>query len=371
MPSSMSRRGFLATGAGVLGTPALVPLLGTRGAPSAVGHGETTRPAATGDPNDYELVWDDFSSGFSTTGPGAKWSVFQIGTFPQGDGIPATGADGLEVVPTGTNPSTGEPAFAWTTGQEHTGGQGAADHAKWYAAANHTSSAGFAGFDAPEGCVLSFGASIRARTFGTEQHPFGAEVADPETDLRLAAAAFAMIDRETNVVFDFFITNHRVYAFYERLPVAGSTYASFSYAMPSAYRTPDQWHDLAVRYDRSAGVATWYVDGEAALTVDRLGFIPDRTNLLLDLGGTQQSAAPRQLSAGFGTFTLLDDKGPDGRGLVRISDQESYYAPDLGSPNPQQFFDGLSLPANRLWGQGAQLETRYLTVSCHPRGTAA
>lgn len=330
----------------------------------------TVSASASPRPAPYRIVWDDFRSGFDYTSPNAKWSLIPTGSLPYGDGTPTTSSQGLTVKSSGTNPVTGKPAFVYTTGQENDGGQGQDDHPKWYAAANHSSTAGYLGFDAVPGQVLTCESTISARTFGTERHPFGSAVRDPHSDLRLAAGAMNLIDLETNIVFDFFITNRRLYAFYERLPRPGSTYASFSYALPVAVRTPNQWHKLSVSYDRSAGTVVWKVDGREVLRVDRIGHLPaDRKNLILDLGGTEEEVAPRQLSCGFGMFTLLDAEAPGAPegGLVRLSSQPNlYFDPDHGAPTPQQFVDDLSLPGNRLWGQGVELKVDYMRVSSVP-----
>ncbi|MER5865966.1 DUF6081 family protein [Kitasatospora sp. NPDC002040] len=325
-----------------------------------------TGAAATGTPADgrYFKVWDNFRNGFDSTGPDARWSLFATGDRPQGDGVPTTSAQGLTVVPPGRNPVTGKPAFSYSTGQENAGGAGTADHVKWYAYANHTASTGYAGFDAVPGQRLSCGARISARSYGNEQHPFGANVTDPQTDLRLGAGAVSMVDFESLMVFDFFITNGKLYAFYERLPQPGRTYAAFSYALPVADRWPGQKHDLSISYDRSAGTVSYRADGREVYKVSTLGFRPaDRSNLVLDLGGTEERVTPRQLSCGIAMFAILDGAGPNGRGLVRLTDQDTYYAPRTGAPTPQTFADEQSLPGNRLWGQGGRLDVERVTVS--------
>ncbi|WP_240139750.1 DUF6081 family protein [Streptomyces sp. MUM 178J] len=320
----------------------------------------------------YDLVWDDFRSGFTTGGPDAKWTLTPTGSLPGGDGVPTTSAAGLRVVPTGVNPRTGAPAFVSTTAQEGDGGAGAYDHLKWYAVADHTSSAGFQGFDAVPGQVLTCSTTLSVRTHGTEQHPFGFLARNPDTDLRLAAGGLSLIDFETGMVFDFFVTNGRIHAFYERLHSPGATYAAFSYALPVADRRPWHIHDLAISYDRSAGTVAWTVDSREVLRVDRIGRLPaDRTHLILDHGGTPETVAPRQLACALGTFTLLDAEEPGSRtpggGLVRLSDHDAFYFdPDRGAPHRQRFADDHSRPENRLWGQGAELNVRRVGVSSLP-----
>ncbi|MGW0701996.1 DUF6081 family protein [Streptomyces sp. NPDC002867] len=311
-------------------------------------------------------TWDDFSGGFDHTGDDAKWSVTPLGSFPHGDGRTSTSRAGLRVVPTGTDPVTGAPAFAYTTGKESAGGDGALDHIKWFALASHRASSGVLGFDATPGTVLTFHSSLSARTFGTERHPFGDAVADPRADLRLAAGAMTTIDQESNMVFDFFVTNSRIYALYERLPTPGADHAAFSYALPVARRSsPDQADDLAISYDRAAGTVVWTVNGREVHKVDRIGFRPtDRTHLVIDLGGREELVTPRQLAPGFGMFTLLDAEGPQADGaLVKLTDTTAYHDPDAGAPAPQTFADPDSRPGSRLWGQGARLDVRRLSVT--------
>ncbi|WP_316525714.1 DUF6081 family protein [Kitasatospora brasiliensis] len=126
------------------------------------------------------VVWDDFRDGFDHRGDGSRWTLTPCGdALPDGDGVVTTTEAGLRVVPTGTNPRTGEPAFVFTTGRESEGGGGGADHLKFFALARHTSKAGILGFDAEPGRVLTIDVTMSARTFGTERHPFGAAAADP------------------------------------------------------------------------------------------------------------------------------------------------------------------------------------------------
>ncbi|MBT2423719.1 hypothetical protein J7F01_16975 [Streptomyces sp. ISL-22] len=358
--SAMRRRsvllGLLAA-ASVPGTPVT----------AAAASGAADPVAADGD----RVVWDDFQGGFDHSGDGSKWTLTPAGdALPDGDGIATTSAAGLRVVPTGVNPRTGEPAFAFTTGRESEGGGGAADHLKFFALARHTSKAGILGFDAEPGRVLTIDVTMSARTFGTEQHPFGAAVANPRTDLRLAAGAMNTADPETLMVFDFFVTNGFIYAFYERLPRPGADYAAFSYALPVARRaTVDQVNNLAVAYDRSAGTVEWKLDGRTVLSVDRIGYKPaDRKHLILDLGGREELVQPRQLAGGFGMFTLLDAEMPGAEGgLVRLSDDLRYYDPDRGAPAQQGFTDPAGLPQHRLWGQGARLDVCQIGVTSAPR----
>lgn len=345
----------------VLSAAALAITLSLSLAPQA-----TAEPADADAASGYSVTWDDFRNGFDTTGDDAKWILTPTGDLPGGDGIPTTSASGLRVAASGTNTVTGAPAFSYTTEPEDRGGAGAYDHLKWYAMANHTSSAGFTGFDTAPGKVLTCDSTFSARTFGTERHPFGADVADPQTDLRLAAGTMSMYDLESSMVFDFFVTNRKIYAFYERLPTPGASYASFSYAVPVADRTPGQKHRLAVSFDKTAGTTVWTIDGREVHRVSKIGHrLPSRTHMVLDHGGAEETVSPRQLSCGLGLFNLLDAEGADNRGLVKVS-SEPAYDPDLGAPYAQRYLDDKSLPQNRLWGQGARIDVSRLGVSSMP-----
>lgn len=323
---------------------------------------------AHGDTGAFRITWDDYHSGFSNSGTDAKWFTPPSGNFQYGDAVESTAPGHLHVVPTGVNPTTHKPAFAYTTGQEADGGQGASDQLKWIAVANHQASSGYLGWDTVDGQVLTCDTTMAVQTFGTEKNPFGRYVSNPNTDPRLAAGTVIALDMETRTVFDFFITNNEIYAFYEKLPVPGDTSAAFSYAVPVAARTPGQVSDFAISLDKSHGVATWKINGRSVLSVNRIGYRAlDRRYLLLDHGGTEHTIMPRQLTCGMGMFTLLDGAMYNAPGLVRLSSQPNFYFKTAtGAPNPQTFFDEHSLSANRLWGQGEQLDLGPMRVSSTP-----
>lgn len=325
----------------------------------------------------YHLVWDDFSGGFTSTGPGAKWAIPGAGPWAADDGLPTTSTGGLRVKPKGANPATGQPAFTGTLPQEPADGQGlpgGLDHVKWLAFTNHTASSGYQGFDAVAGQELSCETRMGGRTYGTANHPFGAKVVDPDDDLRLASVGMPVLDPETSMIFDFFVTNKQVYVFYERLLDSRSrlgNYAAFSYTIPVAGTYAGQQHNYKIAYDRSAGVVRWVLDGREVFRVDRIGdLLPTRRNLMLDNGGVPTVVQPRQLSCGMGLFTILDGARPgaaDDSALVRLSGAaDHYFRPSTGEPTPQTFQDNASLPSSRLFGQGASLSMTHYSVSSVP-----
>ncbi|ONI76447.1 hypothetical protein ALI144C_36695 [Actinosynnema sp. ALI-1.44] len=326
----------------------------------------TTSPA-------YRIVWDDFQQGFNASGENARWAIPSFGTLTPDDGVVTTSRHGLRVDARGVNARTGAPAFTVTMPQDPlTGGL---DHVKWFATTTHVASSGFAGFDAVRGRELSCETRMAARTYGTEAHPFGGLVRDPGTDLRLASVAMNAVDPETGMVFDFFLTNNRIYAFYERGPylrAALGDYAGFSFAIPVGRTAPGQEHDLRIGYDRSSGTVRWYVDKREVYRVHRIGHRIDRKHMMIDYGGVENLVEPRQLNCGMGMFSVLDGAQPGipGSGLVRLANDSSlYFDPVSGHPVQQVFHDERSLPEHRLFGQGASFTMRSLVVSSRPRGT--
>lgn len=323
----------------------------------------------------YRTEWDDFKGPFTVGEADSKWFYLVFGPYVADDGIAQTRGGQLSVVSSGTNAETGAPAFTKTIGQDSDNGglPGGLDHAKWLVYMNHFSSNGYPGFDAVEGQRLACEATIGGRTYGTEDHPFPRNlVDDPNDDLRLAAFALNTVDFETFMVFDFFITNETIYAFYERLPFGQTPdnyYASFSHQIPVAKRNPNQKHKLKIEYDRAEGTVRWYVNNKVVFKVDRLGFLLDRKYLTLDHGGVQQPVVMNQLNCGMGHFTLLDAYRPTDVGLVKLGDVVGYYDPDVGEPVPEQFYDEESELENRLWGQGAKITVKDYYISSTPRPT--
>jgi uncharacterized protein DUF6081 len=330
-------------------------------------------PSPTG--TTYNVVWDDFSKGFTVgdVGTAAKWFYFGAGPFVGNDGVATTSNKGLRVAPPATNPATGLPAFSLTLGQEGAsdnpfGLPGGIDHVKWLVYANAISSAGYPGFDAVPGRELTFDSWVNGQSYGNEQHPFGSAVADPDDDIRLAASAMPTIDFETYLVSDFFLTNKRIYAVYERLPfgrTATDNYAAFTYAIPVADRKPGQQHHLTIGYDRSANVIRWLVNDVEVFRVTRPGFrLPSRQYMILDHGGEERDVACRQRDLGLGMFTLLDAGNPSQQALVQLSSAPGFYfSTTLGSPTPQTFLDPLSQPGSRIWGEGAVLQVQKVRIA--------
>jgi len=321
-----------------------------------------------------QLFHDDFRDGFATEGPHARWFYYGFGPYIGDDGIVTASPGGLRAVASGTNSVNGDPAFVRSLAQEGDNGYGlpgTLDHVKWLAFADHQASTGFNGFDAVPGEVLTCESWMSGRTYGAGGHPFGDTVTNPDDDMRLASVGMPLLDEETSTIFDFFMSNERVYVVYERLPFSRQqlgNYAAFVYQIPVADRQPSDRHHFTISYDRSGGLVRWLLDGEEVFRVDRLGYrLDSRKHLLVDHGGEETLVAPRQLNCGMGMFTALDYGRPDQCALVRISSTENYYfSTATGEPNPQTFLDDASLEPNRLFGQGAEIWVGNYEVSSAP-----
>ncbi|MFC8042155.1 DUF6081 family protein [Nocardia sp. NPDC057353] len=316
-------------------------------------------------------VWDDFSTGFAVDGQDARWFHYGFGPYVGDDAVVTTSAAGLTAVSSGRNADLGTPAFVRSLAQEAENGglPGTLEHVKWLAFAEHESTHGFHGFDAVPGQVLAFESRFGGRTFGTGGHPFGELVEDSEDDLRLASVGMPLLDEETSVIFDFFLSNKRVYAVYERLPFTRGdeqgNFAAFVYQIPVADRSVADLHDFRIAYDPRAGAVSWQLDGTEVLRVDRIGYrLADREHLVVDHGGVETGVTPRQLNCGIGMFAALDYARLGAIAPVRLSGTEGYYySTALGEPAPQRFLDDKSLESNRLFGQGAEVRVEHVTVS--------
>lgn len=326
----------------------VVALVGVALAPNAQARVEPTTHART-------VFHDNFRSGFDTEN---TWSLLPVdspaGALPEGDGIITTSRHGLTVVPTGTNPHTGLPAYAATTGQQSAGGGGSADHIKWLAFPQDVASSGQPGFDVPDTGALTCTTTMAAIGLGVNEQPFGDLVPSPNSDPRLTSGSMITADFETSAIADFSVTNTRIYAVYERLRQPGTTYAAYSYVIPVARRLPWERDTLQIRYDQGGTRVTWLINGRRVLSTDRIGSRAfDRRYLVIDHGGAEEPVDLRQVTCGIGTGTQMDGAGPDGRGLVRIDSTPGFYFdPSRGEPVPQTFVDEHSLASNRLWGQG-------------------
>jgi hypothetical protein len=299
----------------------------------------------------------------------SSWRFFEFGSYKANDGIVSIDGSGVCVRAGGSDPVSGAPMFQRTVSRDCIQGglPATLDHVKWLAYAKATASSGLPGFDAPERGELTFEAELGVTCFGVDRHPFGALVADPNDDLRLACGAMNLLDYESFMVFDFFLTNRSIYAFYERLPFARHSlgnYAAFSYAVKVGNRQPGATSKLGIQYNRGRGEVRWILEGRQVMFVDHIGLpFPQRRNLRLDAGGRPEGVRPRQLACGFGLMTILDFADDAGTGLVRLSSAENeYFDPLIGEPHPARFYDDESRDDHRLFGQGALINVKRYQV---------
>jgi hypothetical protein len=299
-------------------------------------------PAASAAAPSKVLLKDDFRQGLDLTN---TWALLSFPPFfLADDGIVTTSNHGLYVKASGTNPVTGAPAFTKVS-------PGDFDHVKWMADTQHLSSHFFPGFDAPAaGKEVQCNMWSRGQTFGTAANPFGSAVTNPNTDLRLASFAMNTLDYETGMVFDVWMTNNAIYPYYERLNLTGTaTYDAFSSVFPPVWRTPGDQVKVTVAYNRSAGVVRWLVDDKEVARVSHIGFKSAGATTIIDHGGTEQLAAPRQLNCGMALFTLLDGGlPPSGTGLVFLAPPYTFPTAFVGGPN--------------LFGQGAEMHVSRFEV---------
>jgi len=319
----------------------------------------------------YTLYWDNFTNGYTVDTPGAKWNHFRYGAFVADDAQVFPAGDSthswLEIDAKGTGQG-GSPAFTKTVAPDPISGlPGALDHVKWLVYMNHTSSRGYAGFDAQLNYELSCTMVTGGQTYGVSKHPFGSNVPSATEDPRLASFAMNTIDLESNMVFDFMFTNGRIYAIYERLPFGRGTmgnYAAFTYAIPVKAYKPWLYYETTIAYDRTAGVVKWLIDGVEVFRVSRVGYrLASRQYMLLDHGGTEQAVSMKQLNCGMGMFTMLDGAALSGPGLVRLTNTPNFYfQPQVGTSQPLWFADETSQQSSRLWGQGAAFDVEEIAV---------
>jgi hypothetical protein len=175
-------------------------------------------------------------------------------------------------------------------------------------------------------------------TSGTAANPYGA---DPD-DVRLAAGAFNIIDHPSAMVFDFFVSNGRVVALYERLPFAlseANRYPLFTELIATDVATaPGAWHRYAIAYDAGADRVEWRVDDVMVAERTPVGAPPGEAGPIVKLGGLQ---------IGGGLFTLLDDLHDDRR--------------ETGDGTPVAGLDPTY--ARTVFGQGARASFRNFTVT--------
>ncbi|HEX9464544.1 MAG TPA: DUF6081 family protein [Alphaproteobacteria bacterium] len=156
-------------------------------------------------------------------------------------------------------------------------------------------------FDLEDSAGFTVQVEMAVRTFGTERNTFGLDPGDP----RLANGALVVIDPDTGMVFDFFVSNDRIRPLYERLPSARKQlgpYPAYSILVDAVPTQTGEWHLYEVRYDRAADRVEWRVDRKLIAAQDRVGAPVGMEGPIVKL---------RRPRIGGGLFTLLDDLAND------------------------------------------------------------
>lgn len=297
-------------------------------------------------------------------GPNTNWFYFGFGPFVANDGVLICGKKGGSIT---SNPFTiavpNSPAPAL-------------DHPKYLA------------FDAipknvPVGGKLFLEWNMSAKTFNTETSPFPEEVLQGDNDLRLALGGAVAIDFINSLAFNFFLSNDRVYALYERLPFSRGAlgdYDAFAFIIPVAKRKACDFHRLQLVLDDETKTVNYVVDKKLVLTVNQVGFRLSDYTPVFDLGGTPALAFPTSINIGVGTFTLLDfypastdikRNSPCSypvirEALVNAADATGpiIYNPVLGAPSLASYWDPIGTNIqNHIFGQGAAIQIKKMSAS--------
>ena len=294
--------------------------------------GRRTGAAMVADRVSATLFEDDFRTGLDL---GSRWQLLVGPDGPIDDGVATRSGNGLSVLPPGRNPETGEPAFTRDVG-------GPMAHLKWMATTVDT-------FPAVGGELrVSFCAGVTR--FGMAAAPYGPTVVDHDDDLRLGSATLNVLDFETGMVFDFWLTDTAVYPYYERI-LTGPTsdYQAFG-QLARVPRTPGAVQDFSIAVDVAADTVRWFVDGTQVASVGHIGLPDPSWATAMDHGGIPRRAAPRQFQVGLGLLTLLDAVcPPSGEGLVDLG---AHYVVPASFANT----------GPTLFGQGVRLDIEHVTV---------
>ncbi len=287
------------------------------------------------------------------------WNYLEMGPVTIGqEGFLVTVGDsadlcdhGISVSPEARNPQTGEPMFTTTMP-----GQG--DHMKWSVIVNQP-------IEVRADMTLNIEAELSGEQHGTHQHPFGGAVPDADDDVRLGVPLLMVVDFENMVVIDFALTNHGIYAIYERgklMHEVSPQPAAYSFEIPLAKRQTADFHRLRIAYNPMDDSIAWYINDELVHEIHPLGMLTDRTFMYIDNGGQEQVVRPKSFSCGLGLLTLLDGAKQGGQALVNLTGGSDYYDPQHGPDRQVTFIDNEGRKENKLFGQGTTLRCRQFSI---------
>lgn len=311
---------------------------------------------------DCKTIYSYYGDSLPKIGPNKEWSYFQVGNFVGNDAVLSSSCCGGLTV----------NSYPFT---KYAIGQGILDHVKFLLICNQP-------FSVPSTGEIAFNAIISAETFKVNDHPFGAQVLDPQSDLRLAVAAFNVFCLECGLVFDFFITNTKVYALYERLDIARGAYgpyAAYTFVVPVLNITPNSKHLYTIAFNGEQKSVRWLIDGKEVYKAYNIGTLLSRQFMVLDLGGQEEIMFPGQLNVGFGTFTVLDGYSPcnvlapalDGGSICQFPANEQgltqlttlgYELNPRNGVTPATFVTDGTNVGDHIWGQGVVMQIEKIFV---------
>ena len=187
----------------------------------------------------------------------------------------------------------------------------------------------------PDDYVLATGVAHSVREFvelafshaGIEIGWLGQGVDERGVDVR-TMNPLVVIDPETGMVFDFFVSNDRIRPLYERLTFKRKElgpYPAYSMLGETVPTRMGDWHLYEIRYDRADDRVEWWIDRKLIAARGRIG-APDGMD-----GPIVKLRRPR---VGGGLFTLLDDLNND-----RVTADDNPKMPGFIRSNWEDRFD--------------------------------
>jgi hypothetical protein len=246
------------------------------------------------------------------------------------------------------------------------------DHLKYIAVSTRE-------FEVPEDGSLQFSVNITASTPGTEQgrvvrgcygpsfsyadvgDPCDAPFAQVALQGQQAGVVLNMINFATGQLFDWFVSDDKVFALIERLPteVTGSPGTPLDLAYTQIIREadimPGETHNVAIKYTRGPYESNveYYLDGELFASIDNVGIPLDKQGVPFT-GYAPSTGDGEQLKDRLDSFVI-------GHGLFSLLDAFPYQhseAPELSVSIPM---------SERLFGQGATGTWRHFKVTSKVR----
>ncbi len=226
---------------------------------------------------------------------------------------------------------------------------------------------------------------LTARTFNTESSPYPQVLVKcPGDDVRLAAASVNVYDPNTELYFNFLVTNDMIYAVYGRNPDKRDpedyNYAAFNFLIPLLWRKPSDTHKLKVILNKRSKTVRWKIDAKEYFKVEQVGSRIDRQYMTADFGGADDSVFPASVKYGFGAMTLLNhypacwrpcENSPCSyppappQALYKTGNAEApeQFDPLKAKPYPAVFWNSFNLDPNfRIWGQGSATFFKRVSV---------